>query len=925
MFGLFGDLNKRELNKLRPVVEDINAHEATIGDLNQKQLQERTAELKQRVQDNLKETLGDEHEGSLIENEDERAQWKRDRARKVEQAVLDEVLPEAFALVREAAKRTLKERHFDVQLMGGAVLHQGKIAEMKTGEGKTLVATLPAFLNALSGKGVHIVTVNDYLAKRDSAWMGQIYNYLGLSVAAIGHETSLLFDPQQKKKLEKEAREEAEKEGLVYTSDDSPLVPVTRTEAYAADITYGTNNEFGFDYLRDNMAQDATQAVQRELHYAIVDEVDSILIDEARTPLIISAPAEESTDQYKRFATLVRNLEPEKHYAVDEKLKAVSLNDAGIKKMEELLNVKNIYDSGGITLVHHLEESLKAQVLFQRDKDYVVKDGEVIIVDEFTGRLMPGRRYSEGLHQAIEAKEGVEVKRESLTLATISFQNLFRLYQKLAGMTGTAATEAEEFHKIYKLDVVEIATNKPNQRQDETDQIYKTLDGKFNAVVQNIAERNKAGQPVLVGTVSIEKNEVLSNLLKKAGVKHELLNAKNHEREAHIVAKAGEKGAVTVATNMAGRGTDIKIGPGVAELGGLHVIGTERHESRRIDNQLRGRTGRQGDPGSSQFFVSMDDDLMRIFGGDRLKSIMNTLRLPEDQPIEHTMISRAIESAQKKVEGHNFDIRKHLVEYDDVMNKHREVIYRRRRKVLFGAGAGESSLKDDILRIIEDQVRIILESGANLGTEAPALKEELHRLLNIDLSEQELSLNSVMQKVHEQYEQREKSLTAETMRAIERAIYLRAIDTTWIDHLTAMDQLREGIGLRGYGQYDPLVAYKQEAYQMFHRLLDTIEKMVAESVFRIQIVQPEQMQQNVVMQGAREEDSGEVMKEAAGQESPAVAKVASKMTEKADVQKLMEQESTNRERTAVKPKTKIGRNDPCYCGSGKKYKKCHGK
>ena len=944
MFGLFGDLNAREVKKLQPVVKQINARESEIEQLTKEQMQQRVSELKTHVQKSIDAVLGDEHEAELLPDEDAKDQWRADRVKKVEREVLEEVLIEAFALVREAAKRTLKERHYDVQLIGGMVLHQGKIAEMKTGEGKTLVATLPAFLNALTGSGVHIVTVNDYLAKRDAAWMGQIYHYLGLSVAAIGHEASLLYDPLAKKKLDKQAESEAEEQGLVYTSDDSPLIPTNRKEAYGADITYGTNNEFGFDYLRDNMAQHTDQMVQRDVHYAIVDEVDSILIDEARTPLIISAPAEESTGEYRRFAKLVTGLEAQKHYTVDEKLRAVSLTDAGMGKMEELLGIKNIYEAGGVMLVHHLEEALKAEVLFQRDKDYVVRDGEVIIVDEFTGRMMPGRRYSEGLHQAIEAKEGVEVKQESLTLATISFQNLFRLYHKLAGMTGTAATEAEEFHKIYKLDVVEIPTNEPNQRDDSPDQIYKTLNGKFQAVIADIMSRHEKGQPVLVGTVSIEKNELLSKALKQAGVAHDVLNAKNHEQEAHIIAKAGHIGSVTVATNMAGRGTDIKLAPGVADLGGLHVIGTERHESRRIDNQLRGRTGRQGDPGTTQFFISMDDDLMRIFGGDRLKSVMTTLRIPEDQPIEHGMINRAIEGAQKKVEGHNFDIRKHLVEYDDVMNKHREVIYRRRRRVLLGA----ESQKEEILELIADLCRSIFESRIEAGVNTSEIGAEIERTFGVKL-QGEISLDAVMHQIHAYYDQKEKGVGADTMRLIERSIYLQAIDSAWIDHLTSMDHLRDGIGLRGYGQYDPLVAYKQEAYQMFQRLLDTIEQQVAQTILRVQVVQqaPAQPKQ-VVMRGAEEADSEHVFEEVAAEENSTATSspVKASLSEKAEkvqrlmvaseseqlqakkgeaASRLMGDQAQSRDKAVVSKSPKVGRNDPCPCGSGKKYKKCHGK
>ncbi|MFA6082606.1 MAG: preprotein translocase subunit SecA [Patescibacteria group bacterium] len=921
MFGLFGDLNKKEVSKIEPIVGQINQHSSTIEALTKEQIRIRVEELKTKVQDEIKAVVGDESESALIQNEDEREKWQIDRLKKVEQSVLDEILPEAFALVREAAKRTIKERHFDVQLTGGVVLHQGKIAEMRTGEGKTLVATLPAFLNALTGKGVHIVTVNDYLAKRDAAWMGQIFDYLGVTVAAIGHETSLIYDTKAKKQQEKDAQLAAEEQGLVYTSDDSPLAAVSRKAAYQADIVYGTNNEFGFDYLRDNMAQDPEQMVQRELHYAIVDEVDSILIDEARTPLIISAPAEESASEYHRFAKLVTNLEAEKDYTVDEKMKAISLTDAGIAKMESLLGLKNIYEQG-VHLVHYMEESLKANILFTRDKDYVVKDGEVVIVDEFTGRMMPGRRYSEGLHQAIEAKEGVEVQKESLTLATISFQNLFRIYQKLSGMTGTAATEAEEFHKIYKLEVVEIPTNRPNQRHDFSDQIYQTVDEKFKAVCKDVAERHQKGQPILIGTISIEKNEYLSQLLTKAGVKHELLNAKNHEKEAHIIAHAGAVGAVTVATNMAGRGTDIKITKEVAEVGGLHVIGTERHESRRIDNQLRGRTGRQGDVGSSQFFVSMDDDLMRIFGGERLKSIMTTLRLPADMPIENKMISRAIESAQKKVEGHNFDTRKHLVEYDDVMNKHREVIYKRRRRILHmnTAEAQNHYIKNQFLSTAEERIRATLNSYLETNQDLTKAKDEIQRIIGVDLAGTEANLDSILSQVKQQYDAREQRFGAEIMRQIEKAIYLRAIDTAWIDHLTAMDHLRDGIGLRGYGQYDPLVAYKQESYKMFQRLLQVIDSAALEMIFRVEVAQAaaQPKPEKVQLKGADESDSGGGF-------------TKEKTLEKTKVQKLMSSEADRSSNKPTGESKKVGRNDPCPCGAKKadgtpvKYKHCHGR
>lgn len=842
----------------------------------------------------------------------------------------DDLLAEAFAGVREAAKRTIGQRHFDVQCIGGAVLHDGKIAEMRTGEGKTLVATLPLYLNALEGKGAHLVTVNDFLAKFQGQWMGSVFDALGMTTGIIGHEQSWLYshEPQE--------------------SDDETwrhLIPVSRKQAYDADITYGTNNEFGFDYLRDNMVGSAQQKVQRGLHFAIVDEVDSILIDEARTPLIISAPARESTNLYQQFAALVKRLKAD-DYTMDEKDRAVNLTDGGIHKMEAWLGVTNLYDPNNVTLIHHGEEALKAQALFKRDKDYVVKDGEIVIVDEFTGRMMLGRRYSEGLHQAIEAKEGVEVKRESETLATISFQNLFRIYSKLAGMTGTAATETEEFYKIYGLEVVIIPTNKPMVRSDHQDRIYKTESGKYNAVVKEIKERSERGQPVLVGTVSISKNEKLSKLLKLEGVKHQMLNAKHHEQEAKIIAQAGRFGAVTIATNIAGRGVDIILGGTapeksqitknptspelrgagkihnnqeeiglkvlthdtrtleqwqeehnkVVECGGLCVVGTERHESRRIDNQLRGRAGRQGDPGESLFFVSMEDDLMRIFGGERLKAMMDKLGLPDDMPITHGLVSKSIEQAQKKVEGHNFDIRKHLVEYDDVMNKHREAIYRKRNLVLDGKGKVDDQEVD-----IHDEIRALF-------------------------ADDELPL----------YEQKVKRYGKDTMRSIEQQVYLRVIDQLWIDHLNAMDELRTGIGLRGYGQKDPLVEYKQESFRMFERLLDTIEAQAIDILVKAEIVaQQPQMQQhpkNIIEQGAVEEASGDVMQEEIqeqAQEQTRPTQSSAFLPESNNLNGGVE--ITVRKKGSVIEQSlsgstmkKVGRNDPCPCGSGKKYKKCHG-
>lgn len=808
---VFGNSMSREIKSARATVDAINKLETDLKKLSDQALAAKTDELKAQFQKN----------GSL-----------------------DELLPEAFAAVRETSRRVLGMRHFDVQLIGGMVLHEGKIAEMRTGEGKTLVATAPVYLNALTGKGVHVVTVNDYLARRDAGWMAQIYHALGLSTGVIMHDASFIYDPE-------------------YTDDShsderlSHLRPVTRQQAYAADITYGTNNEFGFDYLRDNMVQDKEQMSQRGLNFAIVDEVDSILIDEARTPLIISQPHSRSTDRYYTFARIAKSLKPEGDYEIDEKQKTAHLTDDGIAAVEKALGVDNVYAAGRLEDVHHIEAALKAEVVFKRDRDYVVSpEGEIIIVDEFTGRLLPGRRYSEGLHQAIEAKEGVQIQQESQTLATVSFQNLFRLYNKLAGMTGTAATEAEEFAKIYKLEVTVIPTHMPMVRDDMPDRIYKTELAKFRAVVQDVKERHEKGQPVLIGTVSIEKNEMLSNLLRRDKVAHQVLNAKNNEREAEIIASAGEPGAVTLATNIAGRGTDIVLGEGVDKLGGLHVLGTERHESRRIDNQLRGRAGRQGDPGSSQFFVSLEDDLMRIFGSERIASVMNTLRIPEETPIENKMISRSLEGAQKKVEGHNFDIRKHLVEYDDVMNSHREVIYGRRRKVLEKWG-----IKDEIMEMFERQfdglIRAKTDNRTNeinmdeVATAVEAMvpiKAGWQKSLTKKLPEDIKSY--LMSEIEKLYVAREAEFGEEGVRVMERLVMLRVIDSLWLAHLETMDHLREGIGLRGYGQREPLVEYKAEAYKIFQRLLDTIDYQVIETIFRVSVQKNEPVQTEIT-EGAK--------------------------------------------------------------------------
>jgi preprotein translocase subunit SecA len=809
---ILGDPNAREINHARRLVEEANTHEAGVAKLSDAKLREQTKVFRKRLEDG---------------------------------EALDRLLPEAFATAREAAKRAIGQRHYDVQLMGGVVLHEGKIAEMRTGEGKTLVATAPVYLNALTGKGVHVVTVNDYLARRDAGWMGRVYHQLGMTTGVIVHETAFIFDPEY-------VQEDADDERLQH------LRPVSRKEAYQADITYGTNNEFGFDYLRDNMVNDVEAMVQRPLHYAIVDEVDSILIDEARTPLIISAPAEESTDKYRQFASLARRLKPEEHYTIDEKLRAVSLTDDGISALEQMLGVQNIYEEGGSEDVHHVEQSLKAEALFKRDRDYVVRDGEIIIVDEFTGRLMHGRRYSEGLHQAIEAKEGVEIRQESLTLATITFQNYFRLFEKLAGMTGTAATEAEEFGKIYNLEVTTVPTHRPMIRIDHPDKIYKTEMGKFRAVVAEVAERHAAGQPVLLGTVSIAKNEILSDLMRSAKIPHQILNAKNNEREAAIIAAAGQPGAVTLATNIAGRGTDIILGEGVQELGGLHVIGTERHESRRIDNQLRGRSGRQGDPGSSRFYVSLEDDLMRIFGGERVAGLMSTLGLDDDTPLENAMVSRSLESAQKKVEGHNFDIRKQLVEYDDVMNKHREVIYARRRRALEHA-----NLRPDIEQMLKSEFENIVTVHTDARTGVLEIDKILQALTNVVPMDQKLveqlqksdprDIVEIMTgSARQLYDLREKEFTPEGMRLLERLVYLQVLDRLWIEHLEAMDRLREGIGLRAIGQRDPLVEYKSEGYRLFKRLLSIMEAEIASTIFRASIQRQETQVETAMTRAAEE-------------------------------------------------------------------------
>jgi len=865
LFAKFFDQNEKELKKMAPLVEKINSLEPKMKELKDSQFPKKTAEFKERA------TGGED---------------------------LDDLLPEAFALAREAIRRVVGERAFDVQLMAAIALHQGKIAEQKTGEGKTLSAAIAAYLNALEGKGVHVVTVNDYLARRDTGWYGRALNFTGLSLGCITHEQAFILDLDYEGKGQDDER-------LRH------LRPAERKQAYLADITYGTNNEFGFDYLRDNMVYDLNQQVQRGHHFVIVDEVDSVLIDEARTPLIISAPDTEPTQKYYKFAKLVENLDSQTDYALDEKHKTATLTDYGVRKVERLLGVKNLYEEDYET-IHHIENALRAKTLFLKDRDYVVKDNQVVIVDEFTGRLMFGRRWSDGLHQAVEAKEGVPIQQESITLATISFQNYFRMYKKLAGMTGTAATEAEEFRQIYELDVVVIPTNKPMIRVDYPDVVYKNMRVKYAAVVKEIEECYQKGQPVLVGTTSIEKNEIISKFLERKGISHQVLNAKYHEKEAKIIAQAGRFKAVTVATNMAGRGVDIVLGgtkegreekewqeehEKVVKLGGLHVIGTERHESRRIDNQLRGRAGRQGDPGSSRFFVSLEDDLMRIFGGEQISRLMDTLKIPEDQPIEHRMVSKAIEQAQIRVEGFNFDLRKRVVEYDDVMNKQREIIYGKRKQILEKGESGDW-LEKEILEILAKEVEFI----ANLPTEEVVPKfleilpldedsaERLKSQISSLSTPQEIAglLNKI---VNESFALRRKQLGEDVFRRLGKFVYLQAIDRLWIDHLYAMDSLREGIGLRGYGQVDPLVEYKKEAYASFEKLIGAIEGEVARRIFRVQAAAPppvsRQIQTNI------------------------------------DTQDQMGLRSRPVVKPVVSRKKKIGRNDPCWCGSGKKWKKCH--
>lgn len=865
---------ERATDKYLPTVGQINALEPELQRLSDE-------ELKQRIRKYYGQPLAD----------------------------LRRHLPEIFAAVREASKRTVKMRHFDVQLIGGMALLDGSIAEMKTGEGKTLVATLPLTLQALTGKGAHLVTVNDYLSKRDAEWMGPIYNFFDLSVGVIA--------PNQ--------------------------TPAEKRAAYAADITYGTNNEFGFDYLRDNMAVHPDHMAQRGLYYAIVDEVDSILIDEARTPLIISAPDEESTKMYQQFSRMVPQLEEGKHYNIDEKRRAATLTDDGISQVEEWLGIENIYAEGGMRNVHHLEQALRAHSLYHRDKDYVVKDGQVMIVDEFTGRLMQGRRYSEGLHQALEAKEGVAVQQESRTLATITFQNFFRLYDHLAGMTGTAVTSAEEFEKVYNLDVIVAPPNKPMVRQDWPDRIYMNEEAKYLACVEEIKQRHNKGQPVLVGTIAIEKSEYLSSLLQREGVPHKVLNAKHHEQEAEIISQAGQHGAVTISTNMAGRGTDIKLGEGVPEVGGLFVLGTERHEARRIDNQLRGRSGRQGDPGETQFFVSLEDDVMRIFGGERIKNMMQTLRVPPDQPIESKMVSKAIEGAQERVEGYYFDMRKQVLSYDDVLNRQRNAIYTLRKNVLLNKRWKEpdrepEDLHDHIQQLVDEQAELFVQ--AHTGEEhleewnIEEIAEIIHSLTNDPVADlrpilqkavqegvsdgpsgsREQLLDVIRHKLQQRLQSRHEELGEEQLKSLEQAATIRAIDTYWMEHLDTMDYLRTGIGLRGYGQRDPLVEYQKEGYQLFQQLLGTIKAAIIDVVFRAQAVRQE-----------------EAHGEAQHQSATAPHRIGSDVTanEPASAGAAVAQPAlataSAAESVSANPYKNIGRNDPCPCGSGKKFKKCHGR
>ena len=933
------DPNEKYLKSLQPIIDQINVLEPNYKDLSQEELIAQTKKFQ----------------------EDLRTKKK----------TLDDILPEAFAMVREAAQRVLKQRHYDVQLLAGLILHQGRIAEMKTGEGKTLASTLPIYLNALSGQGVHLITVNDYLSKRDCVWMGQIYSYLGLSVAAIEHEASYLYDDSNMEKTK----------GVIDNVgvEEDYLRPVSRKEAYQADITYGTNNEYGFDYLRDNMQQSLGAISQRGHHFCIIDEVDSVLIDEARTPLIISSPDVESTDKYQTFAQTVKGLKENKDYNIDEKMRSVTFTEDGQEVIAQKLG-EDPWEKADFNTIFHLEAALKAD-LFKKDKDYIVKEGEVIIVDEFTGRLMPGRRYSEGLHQAIEAKEGVNVQRESLTLATVTFQNYFRMYDKLAGMTGTAATEAEEFAKIYDLEVNIIPTNRPIVREDLNDKIYKSEKGKFNAIVQDVKEKHEKGQPVLIGTISIEKNELLGELLKREGIPCNLLNAKQHEKEAEIIAQAGKVGAVTVATNMAGRGVDIILGghpfkkeenENVKSFGGLHVLGTSRHESRRIDNQLRGRSGRQGDPGSSQFYISMEDDLMRIFGSDRMKSIMNTLGLPEDMPIENKLITKSVEKSQVRVEGYNFDMRKHLVEYDDIVNKQRELIYKKRKDILklsegekISTSADKASvdkeeyenLTDYVLELINNEISEVVsfhtasERGTvwnikeiieTIRTIFPLSEEEIKKAGEFKGSQKGAKLSEAETRTRiieyffglaqERYKElqtrlesiQELSSKDNIINQVEKTVLLKTIDNLWIEHLDNIGHLRTGIGLRAYAQADPLVVYKKESYDLFVELLNNIQNQVVYSIYKVGPVA------SAVTDQKRSVITNDPTQTVAQQFGNASGDFVSKSMAQAS-------KTETHDKTALKNEEvqkfghKVGRNDPCPCGATKedgtpiKYKNCCGR
>ena len=853
---ILGDPNERALSQLRPLVDEVNALEPEIEALGEEQLRAKTDAF---------------------------------RARLAEGETLDELLAEALAVCREAIRRKVGERAYDVQVMGAVALHQGSIAEMRTGEGKTLVATLALYVNALDGQGAHLVTVNDYLAGREPQWYGPALDLLGLRLGVIQHDRAYVYSREQ----------------VSEQTSMEHLLPVTRREAYAADITYGTNNEFGFDYLRDNMVQTEEQRVQQERHYAIVDEADSVLIDEARTPLIISGQQSEDLSIYPRFGALVPQLGRDVHYTIEERTRSVHLTEAGIEALERGLGIENIFSEENFRLTRYMEAALKAQIIYQRDRDYVVHDGRVVIVDEFTGRLMEGRRWSDGLHQAVEAKEGVQIQQESVTYATITLQNFFRLYEKLAGMTGTAVTDAEEFHEIYKLDVIVLPTDRPMIRTDHPDFVYRSQREKFSAVIDEVIEEHGAGRPVLVGTVSIEDSELLSDLLRRRGVDHEVLNAKQHSREAAIVARAGQRGAVTIATNMAGRGTDIKLGEGIAGIGGLHIIGTERHESRRVDNQLRGRSGRQGDPGSSRFFVSFDDDIMRRFAPDWLPGMMGKLGMEEGMPLESKMVARAIETAQSKVEAYHFDIRKHVVEYDDVMNQHRDVIYAERDKVL----AGES-LRETVLGMVEDEIQALADEHL---LQAPADPKAFRLVVDAILPLRDAAplpavaerpaedtLGELYDLVEERYEELEAESGEELQRDIERLVLLRTIDSLWLQHLTAVDELRQGIGLRAYGQANPLVAYKHEAHDMWEQLLDKIRSAVARQLYHARPVSTPRPRP-VIPVNARESGPGDPDGAGGGSGEGAATATAT--------------------RTTVK---KVGRNEQCPCGSGKKYKRCHG-